>query len=148
MLKKLPWTIPLSNSSDETRIWGITRRLDLLTPNDDLDCDHLANADRLGNGITKPPSPEARRRVALEWGSRSWFRSTREYMSCVDQRWDDPRTENDKLIQSYVDSMGPPGPDDIVWKNPMKEVLWESDDRLKGFENAFWDVGGKAAGST
>ena len=146
MLKKLPWTLPFKSDDPKKGVWGVTKRANLSTPEDDLDCDHLANPDLQGNAIKQPPSQAARRRVALEKGIRTWFRSTREYSSCLDQRWDDPRTQDDKLIDKYVYQMGPLAADRMKWKSPMVEDLWSEDERLKGFEAAFWDSGGRTGG--
>lgn len=43
----------------------------------------------------------------------------------------------------YMDWMGPPSSDTIRFENPMIEELWKDNDRLKGFEAAFWKAGGK-----
>jgi len=146
MLKKLPWTLPFSRTDRKTGVWGVTRKMDLSTPEDDLDCDHLANSDLLGNAIKSPPSHAARRRVALERGIRSWFRGTREYTSCLDQRWDDPRSEDDLLIDRYINYMGAQKEIEVPIKSPMMVAEWKDDERLAGFEERFWDSGGRTGG--
>lgn len=163
-VKKLPENVPFSNTSKAYQIWGFQKRA-ALKSTEPLDCDHLANVDRLGNGIKRAEQPESRRRAALEFGIRSWFRSTQEYLSCVcvplppfhihgatdaqtqiafrDQRWDDPLSEDEKLVFKYMDWMGPPAKDAINFENPMIDELWDNVPRLRDFEAEFWKAGGK-----
>ncbi|GAA6037587.1 hypothetical protein JCM8097_006128 [Rhodosporidiobolus ruineniae] len=144
---------------------------------DDIDCDMLADVGNDGNArsAARPEGEEARnrvrRRAVMEKGIRAGFHGGWVSALCIDTRYDDPRSEEDRLTAQYSVAAASPNPDnkpldelarevDISWTaapdgwearwgdqgEVLEVVQWTDDPRLRGFEEAFFQEGGKLNG--
>lgn len=169
MVKKMP-SIKFSNSTDG-QIWGLTRTCaGSSSGEDDIDADHLANTEsNSGHGIKQAPSKAVAERALAEAGLKTYFQSTSIYVNCINRRWSTTNTNDNQALHDKLERVK--GAEATKPKrafslqSPQIDVLWvrmpvttsaraalnahcdqEDDDRLRGFEQAFWEVGGKPTG--
>ncbi|GAA5873215.1 hypothetical protein JCM8547_008603 [Rhodosporidiobolus lusitaniae] len=142
---------------------------------DDLDCDHLANAGNDGFALKQVPDGPVgwriRRRAVMEKGIRAGFHGGWVSALCIDYHYDDPRSDDDKWTAKLSVAAVSPNPDnkslqelaeqtdicytaapdswETKWCNgdDVTEIVqWKDDPRLRGFEEAFFREGGKLNG--
>ncbi|GAA5958578.1 hypothetical protein JCM3765_006679 [Sporobolomyces pararoseus] len=147
-------------------------REDPLT-DDDIDCDMLANADDSGIALSPAPNYRVRRRSIMEKGIRAFFHGGQWSALCIDYRYEDPRTDSQKLDAKISVARSRENPlnqtleelakeikdDDVCYcaandgfetrlcgEDLTEVVQWKDDPRLRGFEDAFFAEGGKLNG--
>lgn len=131
----------------------------------------LANPQDDGTALGAVPHGPAgyrtRRRAVMEKGIRAGFHGGAWSALCIDYHYDDPRTPHqiDRAKLSVAQTLPNPSnltltelakdvdvcycaaPDGFETKlcgeeNPTEVVQWKDDPRLRGFEDAFFEVGG------
>ncbi|GAA5821126.1 hypothetical protein JCM11251_001976 [Rhodosporidiobolus azoricus] len=142
---------------------------------DDVECDMLANAGNDGIALKQvedgPKGWRVRRRAVMEKGMRAGFHGGWISALCIDYHYDDPRSEDDKRTAKLSVAAVSPNPDnksleelaqdvDICYtaapdgweskwceeKEVTEVVAWKDDPRLRDFEEAFFEEGGKLNG--
>ncbi|GAA5904617.1 hypothetical protein JCM6882_004922 [Rhodosporidiobolus microsporus] len=142
---------------------------------DDVDCDMLANVGNDGIAIGRvPQGPEGwriRRRAVMEKGMRAHFHGGWVSALCIDYDYSDPRSDEDKRTAKLSVAAVTPNPDnqsleelangvDICYtaapdgweskwcdgRDVTEVVAWKDDPRLRDFEEAFFEEGGKLNG--
>ncbi|GAA6057560.1 hypothetical protein NBRC10513_006572 [Rhodotorula toruloides] len=117
-----------------------------------------------------PQEVRIRRRAVWEKGIRAGFKGGGMFALCIDIRFDDPRSEDEtwsaklsvassspnpsrlplEALAANVDVSYTAAPDGFelkFWQDEVLEVVhWADVPRLKGFEEAFFEVGGKVNG--
>ncbi|BGP35340.1 hypothetical protein JCM10296v2_007176 [Rhodotorula toruloides] len=117
-----------------------------------------------------PQEVRIRRRAVWEKGIRAGFRGGGMFALCIDIRFDDPRSDDEtwsaklsaassspnpsrlplEALAANVDVSYTAAPDGFelkFWQDEVLEVVhWADVPRLKGFEDAFFEVGGKVNG--
>lgn len=136
LLKQIPSGISRGTTFKRTRDTQIPLLANETLGDWGVEADMLANADENGKAIMDAPEP-VRRRAALERGLIPFLHGGSVSAVCVDVRWEDPRTELEKTSEEG----GNKG--EIEWKNPLEIAQWNADDRLAGFEDKFFDMGGR-----
>ncbi|ORY81239.1 mannosyltransferase putative-domain-containing protein [Leucosporidium creatinivorum] len=126
----------------------------------DTDCDQLANAGNDGRAISEAP-PAIRRRAVLEKGLRPFFHGGWVSALCIDVKWVDPRTEEEltwaRIAAAGADFEGDLNEVDVSYtvsgdgveikfENPLEVLEWKDDPRLRYFEDAFFEEGGRVNG--
>ncbi|TNY23116.1 family 71 glycosyltransferase [Rhodotorula diobovata] len=142
LLKQIP-SGPDSLSLDDmgTSTYTSSRAREAIEPlvDEGVDCDMLADVRDDGTSLGGTASPRVRRRAVMEKGIRAGFHGGWNTALCIDTRWDDPRSDEDRDA--------PPASDGFEVRfdsNAALEVVqWTDDARLRGFEEAFFAEGGK-----
>lgn len=128
LLKQIPSGIRRGTTFQRTR----TVKVQLIGNETEIDhgveADMLANADETGKAIIEAPAP-VRRRAALERGLKPFLHGGGNTAICADIKWNDPGLS--------------PTEDVRTWHDPTEIVSWNDDSRLKGFEDRYFDMGGK-----
>lgn len=128
----------------------------------------LANAASDGTAISPAPAG-VRYRAALERGLFTRFHGGVTSALCVDMRYEDPRTQEERRKDLEYEQKHPiynekgekqdpkgqithgtdPNGDEVAinWElDPLYANMWKDEARLANFEKAFYDEGGKPNG--
>ncbi|KAG0143192.1 hypothetical protein CROQUDRAFT_661603 [Cronartium quercuum f. sp. fusiforme G11] len=132
LLKQIPSGISRGSTFKRTRNTKIPLLGNETSEDWGLEADMLANADANGKAIMEAPAP-VRRRAALERGLVPYLHGGGNSAICADIKWSDPRSEEEKEKAS----------DEIKWEDPLEIAQWNDDERLKDFEDKFFDMGGR-----
>ncbi|MBW0500979.1 hypothetical protein O181_040694 [Austropuccinia psidii MF-1] len=149
LLKQIPSGVNRGETFKRTR----TVNVQLIGNEKEIDygveADMLANADDQGQAIMDAPAP-VRRRAALERGLRPFLHGGGNSAICVDIEWQNPGLKSMTKIpeKNNQDEKLKKADDDlrqniIEWHDPTELVLWNNDNRLKSFEDYYYDMGGR-----
>ncbi|GAA5929822.1 hypothetical protein JCM3775_006564 [Rhodotorula graminis] len=133
-----PNSLPLGSGA---ATFGSSRALETIEPlvDEGVDCDMLADVRDNGTSLGGTASPRVRRRAVMEKGIRAGFHGGWNIALCIDTRWDDPRSDDDRAA--------PPASDGFEVRfdggEALEIVQWSDEPRLRGFEAAFFAEGGK-----
>ncbi|CEQ42039.1 SPOSA6832_03801, partial [Sporobolomyces salmonicolor] len=138
---------------------------------DDVDADMLANAGNDGIALGEVPEGRrgwrTRRRAAMEKGVRAQFHGGWVSALCIDYHYEDPRSDEELAHAKFSVAQSLPNPAnlslaelaadvDVCYtasptgfelkfcdEDVTEVVQWEDEPRLRPFENAFFEEGGK-----
>ncbi|GAA5911619.1 hypothetical protein JCM5296_001615 [Sporobolomyces johnsonii] len=138
---------------------------------DDVDADMLANAGNDGIALGEVPEGQrgwrTRRRAAMEKGVRAQFHGGWVSALCIDYHYDDPRSDEELAHAKFSVAQSLPNPANLsladlaadvdvcytasptgfelkLCDEDLTEVVqWDDDPRLRPFEDAFFEEGGK-----
>jgi alpha 1,2-mannosyltransferase len=137
---------------------------------DDVDCDMLANAKDDGTALSPASNYRVRRRAAMEKGVRAFFHGGQWSALCIDYRYEDSRTDDQRWDAKLSVARAMENPLNQTLEEIAKEVdvcycaandgfetrlcgedltevvQWRDDPRLRGFEDAFFQEGGHLNG--
>ncbi|GAA5907033.1 uncharacterized protein JCM6883_006119 [Sporobolomyces salmoneus] len=133
---------------------------------DDIDCDMLANVQDDGTALVTASNYRVRRRGVIEKGIRAGFHGGMWSALCIDYRYEDPRTDDQRQEAKLSVARHLENPLNQTIEELAKEVdvcycaandgfetrmcgeevteivKWKDDPRLRGFEDAFFQEGG------